>query len=235
MTAAASLVARLVSALITAAGVVLLTAGLLVLSVPAAGGAAPSASPTDGALASPTATPEGGSSSPTATRPAPSPGAARPTRIVIAGLHIDLPIVPTQTKYPLCDVAQYLVEPAYKMSFPGVDGLTTYIYAHARQGMFLPLLTASTVNNGDALKGQPVLVYTDDDKVYSYVIDTVRRHSTDFDLASSVDPDQQRLVLQTSEGPAGTIPKLQVAATMLSVAPASHADAHPAARPRVCS
>lgn len=234
MTAARSLIARVLSAVITAAGVVLLTAGLLALAVPTAGGAVPSPTPSDGPLASPTASPAGGSPTAATATPVPSPGASRPTRVVVAGLRIDLPIVAAQTKYPLCDVAQFLVEPAYQMGFPGVDGRTTYIYAHARQGMFLPLLTASTVNDGDALKGQPVLVYTDDDKVYSYVIDTVKRHSVDFDLATSVDPAEQRLILQTSEGPAGTVPKLQVAATLLSVAPATHAAAHPAARPRVC-
>jgi hypothetical protein len=234
MREARSLIERVLSAVITAAGVVLLAAGSLALTTPAAG--APGASPTPtSATASATPAPTAASPGATAASPSASPGTARPTRIVIASLRIDLPVVANQTGYPLCDVAQYLLEPAYKIGLPGVNGLATYIYAHARQGMFLPLLTSSQVANGDAMIGSPVQLYTDDDKLYSYVITTVKRHTTDFALASSVGPDEQRLILQTSEGPAGTIPKLQVAATLLSVAPAAHGDAHPAAKPRVCS
>ena len=68
------------------------------------------------------------------------------TRVVIPSLGIDLPIVsrdlavPNQGPdvYPPCDVA------VYHTSFqqPGQPG-TAYLYAHARDGMFLPLLNAS--------------------------------------------------------------------------------------------
>ena len=43
-----------------------------------------------------------------------------------------------------------------------------------------------------------------------------------------------QLVLQTSEGWHGHIPKLQVAAKPLTVLSASYGDAHPTTRPRVC-
>ncbi|MGZ3586550.1 MAG: hypothetical protein ACXVAP_04785 [Candidatus Limnocylindrales bacterium] len=234
MREARSLIERVLSAIITAAGVVLLAAGSLALTTPAAGAPGASATPTSATASATPAPTAARPPGPTAASPSPSPGTARPTRVVIASLRIDLPVVATQTGYPLCDVAQYLLIPGDKMGLPGVNGITTYVYAHARQGMFLPLLTSSQVANGDALIGSPVQLYTDDDKLYSYVITTVKRHTTDFALASSVGPDEQRLILQTSEGPAGTIPKLQVAATLLSVAPAAHGDAHPAAKPRVC-
>ncbi len=101
--------------------------------------------------------------------------------------------------------------------------------------MFLPLLTASQTANGDSMLGYQVQVYTDDDLVYTYVISKVKRHSEDFTIASSVAADAQQLVLQTSEGPTPNLPKLQVAATFVSVAPADHADAHPTPHPVVCS
>jgi hypothetical protein len=40
--------------------------------------------------------------------------------------------------------------------------------------------------------------------------------------------------MQTSEGPRGTVPKLQVAARPLGVVAASARDAKPVARPRAC-
>jgi hypothetical protein len=42
------------------------------------------------------------------------------------------------------------------------------------------------------------------------------------------------LYLQTSEGPHGTIPKLQVVATYVSSTKADPRDAHPQAHPRIC-
>jgi hypothetical protein len=234
MRQARPLLQRLVSAVITAAGVVLLAAGLLTLATPASG-AVPTASPSDVAqrTPSPSATgahPSGG--------PSPSPSAAGhavPTRIVIADLKIDLPVVTTQTSFPLCDVAQFLVDPKENLGLPGQIGSSAYIYAHARTGMFLPLLTASQTANGDSMLGFQVQVYTDDDLVYTYVIAKVKRHSEDFTIASSVAADAQQLVLQTSEGPTPNLPKLQVAATFVSVAPADQVAAHPTPHPVTCS
>ena len=226
---------RLVSAVITAAGVVLLAAGLLTVAAPATG-AGPTSSPTGVALASasPSASAVHPSGGPSAS-PSTAPGHAAPTRIVIADMKIDLPIVTTQTSFPLCDVAQFLIVPQEKLGLPGQLGTSAYIYAHARTGMFLPLLTASQTANGDRMIGYPVQVYTDDDLVYTYLIAKVKRHSEDFTIASSVAADAQQLILQTSEGPTPTLPKLQVAATFVSVAPVDHATAHPTPHPVVCS
>ena len=132
-------------------------------------------------------------------------------------------------------MAQFLIVPQDKLGLPGQLGTSAYIYAHARTGMFLPLLTASLTANGDSLVGDLVQVYTNDDLVYTYIISTVKRHSEDFSIASSVAADDQQLVLQTSEGANATIPKLQVAATFVSVAPADHVAAHPTPHPLVCS
>jgi hypothetical protein len=153
------------------------------------------------------------------------------TRVVIPRLQIDLPVMLQQGDqygtYPLCDVALY--QPL--LSQPG-EGRATYLYAHAREGMFLPLLIASQTNDGKRLLGDVVLVYTSDDYVFQYQISEVNRHVTDLNDAFAV--TQETLFLQTSEGPAGTVPKLQVVATFVSRDKASPQDAHPAAHPRIC-
>lgn len=160
----------------------------------------------------------------------------RATRVVIPGLGIDLPVVSEQLPvegnepgYPLCDVAQYLEE----FEDPGRLG-ATYIYAHARTGMFAPLLEASLVDDGRSLLGVDALVYTNDSRLYTYRIFLVKRHATDLSLAKEVPPDERRLVLQTSEGPRGTIPVVQMAARLIATSTADPGDAHPVARPRAC-
>ena len=155
---------------------------------------------------------------------------------MIAYSGIDLPVMSGEYdlpgnpgNYPLCNVAQYLT--AYRQ--PAEEG-TTYIYAHAREGMFLPLLTASQRQDGAELIGRLVQVYTDDNKVYLYEIFAVRRHVEDFAIANNVPPGEHRLVMQTSEGPSAEYPKLQVAARLLNVQSADRSDAHPVPRPVIC-
>lgn len=220
---------------------------LLVGLLAGCGGQGGSASPgsTDG---SPTATAR--PTTPTAPTPlAPSPAVASPsagasprtreipTRVVVKKLGIDLPIVSgdldlpgNPPDYPLCDVAQYLtIYPD-----PSRLGATTWIYGHARPGMLLPLLEASTVKNGAALVGASVDLYSDAAKRYTYRITTVLRHATDRSAATDVPADGRRLILQTSEGPAGTVPKLQVVAEFVSVVAADPAEATPTASPTGC-
>lgn len=188
--------------------------------------------------------------SPVAVLPSPSPSDAPvdptaaprasdlPSRVVIPDLSIDLPIVSgdlavagNPPDYPLCDVAQFLT--TYR--FPGRLGTTTWVYAHAREGMFLPLLEASERQDGQELIGMTVDVYSDGPMRYTYEITEVARHATDRGIARDVPADSGRLILQTSEGPTGTIPKLQIAARLVDSGPASQAEAVPPARPRVCA
>jgi hypothetical protein len=223
---------RLLPTLLMASGVMLLTVGALSYA-PASLTAARTASPAagdplfggPGSLSSPAPSAIDIGQSPL---PRPSGSAAGvATRIRIASLGIDLPIVAgDDSAYPPCDVAAYV--PTFAQ--PGQSG-TTYIYAHAQKGMFLPLLRASLVDDGAALVGALVEVFTSDDTQHLYVITTVKRHATDLAIA---DAASEQLVLQTSEGPAGTVPKLQVAATPLSAVPAPAAEAQPSAQPRVC-
>ena len=231
---------RLLPALIAAGGVALLAAGIMTVLDPAAVQAELEASPSVAAASPtprPTPTPTPASPSPSA-EPSPSPGAsaapAVASRVVYTALDIDLPIVaqtfgPGKGAYPLCDVAQYLE--IFRQ--PAEEG-TTYIYAHAREGMFLPLLRASERNNGRSMLGDLVQVYTADGQLYLYEIFDVKRHSRNFRLADEVPPGEHRLVLQTSEGPKGTIPKLQVAARMLSVGSVPLAEANPKPKARDC-
>lgn len=163
--------------------------------------------------------------------------AAVATRIVVPALGVDLPVVSGDLKVPgaaaglpLCDVAQYL--PAYRQ--PAEAG-TTYIYAHARQGMFLPLLEAADRSGGADLVGREVIVYTAAGRAYTYSIFEVVPNATSYALADRVRPGDQRLVLQTSTGPSGTVPKLQVGAELVSVAEVAVAEATPLAAPRACT
>lgn len=202
----------------------------------------PPSAPTSPGVETPTATP------PTETPPPTDPALGTPTatrkpvgsvsfasRIRIPSLGIDLPVVPgdlvvrgNRNHYPLCDVAMYM--PNYVQ--PGRPG-ATYIYAHAQRGMFAPLLKASKLNDGASLLGALIEIYTTDNQLHLYELHVVKRHATDLSLAHPR-PGKHIVVLQTSEGPTGTVPKLQVAARPLSVVPANPAEANPRPRPRVC-
>jgi hypothetical protein len=153
------------------------------------------------------------------------------TRIVIRRLGIDLPIM-LQTDnygiYPLCDVAMY--QPL--LGQPG-QGRATYIYAHAREGMFLTLLRRSErPDNGASMIGMTVEIYTSDNYLFLYTITEVRRHTRN--LNDALAATTERLWMQTSEGPYGHVPKLQVVADFLSAEKADPVAAHPAAHPRIC-
>ena len=196
----------------------------------------PSSPPSTEPSGTPDASLSPGPETPTPTPQSTVVPAAMATRIVVPSQGIDLAImsrlqrVPGQgpDRYPPCDVA--LVHDAFGQ--PAEEG-TTYLYAHAQAGMFLPLLEASRRRNGEELIGALVEVYTDDSRLFVYSIDQVKRHALDFSIAET-EPGQYRLVMQTSEGPAGTHPKLQVAATLLSEVDAEPAAAHPRPRPRPC-
>jgi hypothetical protein len=233
---------RLVPALLTAAGVTLLAAGLLHYGSSAEAsqtGARPTQS--DGGLPPPSfvvpSLPPIDGSPPA--RSAPSPGANRiATRVVIDQLGIDLPIIAQPNpNYPSCNVAMYYQDP--RLGQPG-GGRSIYLYAHARTGMFGPLYERAILHrNGGSksLRGMLVDVYTSDDQRYVYTITGIRpnvkadSHFLDGPLAVKT----ETLWLQTSTGPNGSYPKLQVVAQPLAVVPADHATAHPTAHPINCA
>lgn len=218
---------RLLPALLTAFGVALLANGLLSYTTAVEPGpvALPLASyqplPTISVVRLPN-----GSIKPDASFPADRVA----TRVVIPKLQIDLPVMLQTADYgefPLCDVALY--QPL--LGQPG-QGRATYIYAHARDGMFLPLLIASQDNNGQRMIGYVVEVFTSDNYVFLYTIAEVHRHVKD--LKDAFAATTERLWLQTSEGPYSNAPKLQVVANFLSASKTDPASAHPAAHPRIC-
>ena len=79
-----------------------------------------------------------------------------------------------------------------------------------------------------------VEVYTSDGRQHVYSISKVKRHALDFSLAQDIPRRAQRLVLQTSEGPRGTVPKLQVLAVPVTTLDAEPGSADPTAMPRAC-
>jgi hypothetical protein len=223
---------RIVPSLLTAAGVTLVVAGLLSYTVPAEAGLPPAtAVPTPTAVAQPSAEPTPLATPETSASPG-VPADRVATRVQVPAMRIDLPIIiQPDPAYPSCNVAMY-----HQAFGPPGDPRGTYIYAHARTGMFLPLLDASKKNNGAAMKGMIVDVYTSDDMLFLYEIVEVRRHvPASFNIATLQDEGSGLLWLQTSEGPNHTYPKLMLKAVLLSSGPADHAAAHPKPKPVDCS
>ncbi len=234
---------RLIPAILTAAGVTLLAAGLLQYggSAQARPGTSPppsfgAAVPTPPFAVLPSLPPIDGSAPPSTRPSAPSDRLA--TRVVVDQLGIDLPVISQpDPDYPSCNVAMYLE--AAGLGQPG-GGKSVYLYAHARDGMFGPLYERAILKRdggSKSLLGMTVDVYTSDDLRYVYTITGVRpnvkadSHFLDGPLAVKA----ETLWLQTSTGPNASYPKLQVVAQPVGVVPADHAAAHPKARPVTCS
>ncbi len=168
--------------------------------------------------------------------PTPAPDASgTATRIVVESLGIDLPVVTLPSSgVHYCGVAMRW--PYRGFVEPGQAG-SVYVLAHARVGMFLPLLDASQRSGGRSLVGRKVLLYTSADWVFTYDITKVQRHVPSADVSRLSAPLAARdaeLWMQTSEGATTASPLLQVAATLVEARPASHSASHPIPRPWVC-
>jgi hypothetical protein len=232
---------RLVPAVLTAAGETLIAAGLLNYSGNAAaadpGPSLPpeivSAEPSSG-IALPSLPPLDGSP-PAPVAPSATPNGDRvATRVVVEQLGIDLPIIKPRgdsTTYPQCNVALYIQE----LSQPG-NGRATYLYAHARDGMFGPIYERAILKKHGGPKSMIsmlVQVYTSDDLMFTYEVTEVRLHQLNLDDA--IRATSEELWLQTSEGPKGTPGKTQLLAKLLISQPVDHKAAHPKARPVSCA
>jgi hypothetical protein len=153
-----------------------------------------------------------------------------PTRVRIRELGIDLPVVAPPLEpnhFPYCNVAEYLPT----LSRPGRPG-ATFIYAHARAGMFLPLLERARANDGRSLLDLEVDVFTSDRRRFTYEVTDVIRHVTSLDAAYRVTAEQ--LILQTSEGPRETIEKTLVVAIPREERSATPEEARPPPNPVRC-
>ena len=170
---------------------------------------------------------------PTLPRVPPLQPPAYASRVVVDGLDIDLPVISGDLQpppsYPLCDVAAYVT----RFGQPYEAGVT-YISAHAQRGMFEPLLKASQRADGAALIGMKVQVFVSDGRQFDYRIERVIRHAVDYAVLTELPLDEQVLILQTSEGPYGTIEKLQVIAALESETTVDPAVAAPEPKPRDC-
>ena len=149
------------------------------------------------------------------------------TRVAITTLGINLPVMRGPSGYPYCRVAMYQATVAQPRE-PGI----TFIYAHARAGMFLPLLTAWKRSAGASLIGKTVKVWTSDSYVSYYRITKVRK--TTNPMLGSTTLSRERLWLQTSTGPNFTYPKLIVEAVRYSTVKTTYAASHPKAYPVRC-
>lgn len=182
-------------------GAALLFAGiLLVAGLGSTAPVAPSSAPTPFALTSAT----GGSASPVPSRDARSPIAAG-YRIQIPRLGIDLPLAEGDVAR---DVDEQHTPENFAFHLPGtsVPGLggNTYLYAHARTGMFLSLWNAKP--------GDLVFVSTPDLRALKYVVVEVHPRVPPDDISWIQPTSGERLTLQTSTGPVPSDPRFVVVA-----------------------
>ena len=146
----------------------------------------------------------------------------------VLSTRIDLPIVRGPSGYPYCKVAMFMG--ALNQPAEPATG-ATFIFAHARTGMFLPLLQQWQKNKGVNLIGKLAYVWTSNSKLHTYRIYAVKRTN---DVQAAVGGAPDRLRLKTSKGPNYTYPKLVVKAQRISTVPSTYNAAHPTARPVKC-
>lgn len=189
------------------AGVLLLAVGVALLAgggLPRAGSVAPVALPSATvALPSPTV-----ASSPTAVSPTPAPTVGPIPdgyRIHIARLGIDLPIAEGDVDRD--SVVQQTPE-NFAFHFPGtaIPGTfgNSYIYSHARRGMFLALWNARV--------GDQVSITTPDGVELKFVVTEVHPRVPPADTSWLQPAGDERLTLQTSTGPNREDPRFVVIA-----------------------
>ncbi len=141
---------------------------------------------------------------------------------------IDLATVRSPNGYPYCNVAMYMS--ALNQPAEPATG-ATFIFAHARTGMFLPLLKQYQKNKGINLIGKLAYVWTSNNKLHTYRIYAVKQTS---DVQAAIGETPDRLWLQTSTGPNFRCPKLVVKAERISTVSSTYAAAHPKARIVTC-
>jgi LPXTG-site transpeptidase (sortase) family protein len=158
----------------------------------AAATTSPSPSQTGGAIAS----------VPPATR---APAISDGYRIKIARLAIDLPIVEGDVER---DAVRQETPENVALHLPGSaipgDGSNTYIYAHARRGMFLNLWSAR--------EGDEVVIITPSGRELPYIVSEVHPKVDPTDVSWVARTAGERLTLQTSTGPNPGDPRFVVVA-----------------------
>lgn len=155
----------------------------------------PPSSPTVNTTLSPTV-------SPTAT---PVPAIPPGYRIRIPRLAIDLPIQEGDLER---DTVRLETPDNFAFHLPGTaipgDRGNSYIYAHARRGMFLALWSARD--------GDEVVIVTPDARELRYVVREVHPRVDPTDVSLAAPTSTERLTLQTSTGPNPGDPRFVVIA-----------------------
>lgn len=139
----------------------------------------------------------------------PSPGAPEPIpdgyRVRVKRLGIDLPI---REGILQRDVEQQQTPEDFAFHLPGtaIPGQVgnTYLYAHARRGMFLSLW--------DAKVGDVVEIEAPGGRVLIYAVTEVRPRVPPTDVSVAQPTTDERLTLQTSTGPSPEDPRFVVIA-----------------------
>jgi LPXTG-site transpeptidase (sortase) family protein len=144
---------------------------------------------------------------------APTPSPATPTippmpdgyRIQIPRLAIDLPIMEGDLQR---DTVVQQTPEGFAFHLPGTaipgSGSNTYLYAHARRGMFLSLWNARV--------GDQVSISTPAGEPITYVVTEVHPRVAPNDISWVQPTPEERLTLQTSTGPNREDPRFVVVA-----------------------
>lgn len=120
-------------------------------------------------------------------------------RIEVPRLGIDLPIVEGDgVNAPDAEVAHF---PG--TAWPGA-GSNTYLYAHAREGVFLPLW--------EAMEGDRILLTLEDGGTACYEVDRINPDTPWDDVSVLLPTDHEQLTLQTSTSYTPTAPRFLVVA-----------------------
>jgi LPXTG-site transpeptidase (sortase) family protein len=175
-----------------ALSVLALCAGLVLIAGVTPGRPAPVLPPTVAAATStPPPAPMQTAAAPTVT---PTPAIPDGYRIKIPRLAIDLPIAEGDLDR---DAVRQQTPDNFAFHFPGTalpgEPGNTYVYAHARRGMFLTLWGAQ--------QGDEVWIVTPDARELRYVVSEVHWSVAPTDVSWLAPTSSERLTLQTSTGP----------------------------------
>ncbi|HEX6060750.1 MAG TPA: sortase [Candidatus Limnocylindria bacterium] len=198
---------------VVAGGALVLIGILLLVGASLGTPAPPSVAPTPLAIATtaiPTTTEPVSTATPVPTR---DPRTPIPLgyRVTIQRLGIDLPIAEGDITR---DINLQKTPEGFAFHLPGTSipglGSNTYLYAHARTGMFLSLWNAQP--------GDQVVISTPDLRALRYVISEVHPRVAPDDVSWVQPTNGERLTLQTSTGPNPTDPRF-VAIAVPATAP----------------
>ena len=187
-----------------AASVIALYAGLVLIVGAAPARHAPALPPAVAAMTSTPAPVQSAlaSAAPTATR---TPAIPEGYRIKIPRLAIDLPIAEGDLER---DAVRQETPDNFAFHFPGTalpgEPGNTYVYAHARRGMFLTLWNAQ--------QGDEVWIVTPEARELRYIVSEVHWRVAPTDVSWVAPTSGERLTLQTSTGPDPGDPRFVVIA-----------------------